>query len=309
MTLNVQGLLALILTGSLLCAAGPAPAIGVAKANGSFRLDNALIRGNSSLFEGSVLETSQIRSELVLERGARLVMMPDSRTRVYSSRAVLERGASQVRGSSGFALEAQSLRVIPSTGTSVAWVSLNPSRKVVVEAAGGPVEVKNAQDVLVARVLPGSAIEFSPQARASTATKMSGCLVKKGGRYFLTDSTTNVTAEIQGKDLDQQAGNRVEVTGSQVPGAVPAGGASQLVQALEVRQLGRGCTSPAGAAAAGAAGAAGAAAGGAAAAAGVSAGLSTAAVVAIVGGVAAAGTIGGMYAAGVFEDERPVSVR
>mgnify|MGYP000698822075 CR=1 FL=1 len=59
MKLNVQSLLALMLSCCLL-SAGPAPVIGVAKANGSFRLDSSLIRGNGSLFEGSEIGRAHV---------------------------------------------------------------------------------------------------------------------------------------------------------------------------------------------------------------------------------------------------------
>jgi len=102
------------------------------------------------------------------------------------------------------------------------------------------------------------------------------------------DRTTNVTMQVQGAGLEPEVGNLVEIVGTVNAAAPTVAGASQLIDVTSVKRL----TKSARPATAGAAGAAGAGAAGAAA-----GGLSTGAVVAIVGGVAAAGTIGGLAAA------------
>jgi len=93
--------------------------------------------------------------------------------------------------------------------------------------------------------------------------------------------------QLQGTGLEAEVGNLVEITGTVDPAPPTVAGASQLIDVTSVKRLTKGGR----AAGAGAAGAAGAGAAGAAA-----AGLSTGAVVAIVGGVVAAGTLGGLAA-------------
>ncbi len=63
-------------------------AIGVAKANGSFRVDSNPVVGNATLFEGNTLETSAASSELQLYSGIRMRLAPDSRGRVFGDRLV-----------------------------------------------------------------------------------------------------------------------------------------------------------------------------------------------------------------------------
>jgi hypothetical protein len=106
----------------------------------------------------------------------------------------------------------------------------------------------------------------------------------RDGKYFLTDCTTHVRVELQGPDVAKFLGKTVEITGSSIPGATPAAGASQLVQVATMKTASKaGCA----AGAPGAAGAAGHA-------------LSTGAAVAIVGGVVVGGTVIGLAAAGTF---------
>jgi hypothetical protein len=123
-------------------------------------------------------------------------------------------------------------------------------------------------------------------------TRVTGVIQKKGEHYLLTDEVTKITVEVRGMglsnvDLSKYVGKRVEVTGAMDPGATPVSDASQVVVAKEVRS-----DNKAVAAAAASGGTAGVAAGGAS---GTVAGVAVS-TVAIVGGVVAAATVGGLAA-------------
>jgi serine/threonine-protein kinase len=98
--------------------------------------------------------------------------------------------------------------------------------------------------------------------------------------------------QLQGAGLEAEVGNLVEITGTVDSAAPTVAGASQIIDVTSVKRL----TKRAAAAGAAGAGAAGAGAAGAGAAGAGAGGLSTGAIVAIVGGVAAAGTLGGLAA-------------
>jgi hypothetical protein len=121
-------------------------------------------------------------------------------------------------------------------------------------------------------------------------------VVNHGGRLVVTDETTNVIVEVYGAGVEKEVGNRVEVSGVSDPSATPVSEASQFVRAAKVTRLARGCVVRPGAATAGVGGAAGKTAGGGATG-GSALGSSTTTIVAIVGGVAAAATLGGLAAA------------
>ena len=260
------------------------PAIGLVVANGSFQLDHSSVRGTATLFDGNVIETNMTASQLQLRNGANLRLAADSRARVYESRLVLEKGIGQLE-SAKYRIEADSLR-IEADPASTARVQVVGPRQVVVAARDGSVRVSNSNGVLIARLDRGHAMTFEPQAGGAATTKVSGILALKDGKFILVDRVTNVTIQLQGAGLEAEVGKVVEITGTvdAQPPTVP--GASQLVDVTSMKRLTKTTRTGAGAAGAGAAGGAAAGAG--------SAGLSTGAIVAIVGGVAAAGTVGGL---------------
>ena len=325
---NLQQALVMPMIVSLLLSGVPlpaaSPAIGTVMTNGSFRMNNMTLRGNATLFEGSTLETAGTPSSVELASGARLTLGADSRGQIFGDHLVLERGQGDMAKTVGVRLQARGLTVQPETGDSTGRVRLAGANKVQVEVLKGSFRILNSNGLLVAKLIPGSAMAFEPQA-TSTLTRISGRLsVKAGGHMVMTDETTHVTMEVVGKDgvvskdLEKLAGQRVSINGALDPAAAPVSDASQLVRVSNVTLLAQAGAAPAGSASgasgtaggsaaggstAGGTGAGGAAAGGAAAggtAAGATAlgvGLTT---VAIVGGVAAAAVVGGLAASGAI---------
>jgi hypothetical protein len=280
------------------------PAIGIAKANGAFRVDQTGVYGNSTLFEGTAVETGKVISELHLQSGTEVILAAGSRSKVYRNHVVLEKGASQLKAVGTYGVEALGLHVTPIGSSSTIQVALNHPNHVQVAALAGSVQVANGQGVLVATIASGKALDLDPQAAGgAAAAHLTGCLQKTNGKFILTDETTNVTVEVQGAGLDAQAGNHVEIMGAMIPGATPAKGATQVTSVSKITRLGKGCGSKAGAAAAGKA-AGGAAAGGA-----TGAGISGA-TVAIIAGVGATGAVvGGLAAAGTFSSSKASASR
>ena len=238
-------------------------AIGIASAKGNFRIDNAAIAGNGTLFDGVIVETQRATGQLELNNGARLQLGINTRGKVFSNRLILEQGETQFRsGDQGkFGLEARTLHIIPADSTTVAHVSMVGASRVHVSALRGSLRVTNAGGVVVGALAAGSALEFEPQAGASAPSKLTGCVVSKDGRFFLTDETSGITVELRGAGLDKQAGNKVEIAGYQLPGVTPAepnyNNAGQVVQVSALKTLSKKCSLPAGVAAGAAAAAAG----------------------------------------------------
>jgi len=250
--------------------AAASDSIGVVRSNGGFLVDGSAIRGNATLFEGNVIETTATRSVLQLG-GVQITVGPESRVKVFRDH-----------------LEAGALRIAPTAKDSDLQVQ-TPGKRVDIAARAGSAEVRNSAGTLVAIVSPGNALTFEPQAAASTEFKMTGALQQKDGKFLLTDCTSKVTVELVGSDLAQYAGKTVEVTGSSIPGAPAATGTSHVVRVVTIKRASAGCPA---AAAAGAAG-----------------GLSKGATIAIIGGVAVGGTVGGLAAAGTFSSTPSVSVK
>lgn len=254
------------------------PAIGTVMAKGSFRLDNATVKGNATLFEGATIETAETGSSMELSSGARVTLSPESRGRFFGDHVVLERGQGRLDKTAGFHVEARGLTIQPETGNSTGRVLL-ASTRVQVAALTGSFRVLNASGMVVAKLPPGLTLAFEPQISSGPA-KLMGRLQIKNGHYLLTDETTNVTVELFGPGLAKQVGHRIEVTGSLDPTVTPVSDASEFIRATSVKPL-----AVSGAAAAGAAGG--------------SSGLAiSGTAIAIIGGVAAAAVVGGLAAAG-----------
>ncbi len=267
---------------------GANPAIGLVIVNGSFQIDHSNVRGSATLFDGNVIETKGASSQLQLSNGVNLRLASETRARVYGSRLVLEKGIGEVE-SVNYRIEADTLRVEADKPGATARVQITGPNRVLVAAHDGAVNVKNGQGVLIARLEKGREMIFEPQdASSTTVTKVSGILSIKDGKFIVIDRVTNVTMELRGTGLEAEVGNLVEITGTVDSAAPTVAGASQLIDVTSIKRLTK--SAKAGAAAAGAAGTG-------AAAAATAGGLSTGAIVAIVGGVAAAGTVGGLAAA------------
>lgn len=254
------------------------PAIGTVLATGSFRLDNATVRGNATLFEGATIETAETGSSMELSSGARVTLSPESKGRFFGDHVVLERGQGRLDKTAGFHIEARGLTIQPETGNATGRVLL-ASTRVQVAALTGSFRVLNASGMVVAKLPPGLTLAFEPQI-SSRPTKLMGRLQIKNGHYLLTDETTNVTVELFGPGLAKEVGHRVEVTGSLDPTVTPVSDASEFIRVTGVRPAPVSGAAPAGSAG----GSSGAAISGTA--------------IAIIGGVAAAAVVGGLAATG-----------
>ncbi len=277
-------------------AGAASPVIGTVVARGAFRMDNATVTGNATLFEGATIETATTGSALELTSGARVTLGTTTKGRVFGDRIVLERGKSRLDKAEGFRVEARGLLIQPETGNSTGRVELAGATRVEVAALTGTFRVLNSRGMVVARIATGSTLAFEPQS-INRPTHLTGRVVNRGGHYLLTDETTNVTVEVAGPNLDKVAGKRVELTGTLDPTATPVSDASQFIRVASVKPL------PGAATAAGAGGTAGGTAGGAV------GGLAVSGTaIAVIGGVAAAAVVGGLAAAGSLGNETPATV-
>jgi hypothetical protein len=269
-------------------------------------LDHAAVQGNGTLFEGSLIETGRNPGTLELSNGITMRFGSDSRGKIYRDHMVLERGAGEVEARKGFHVQTGILRVASDGDGGYGRVTLHGANKVQVASVRGNLRVTNEEGVLIAALRAGSALEFEPQGGgASAPASLTGCLVKQDGHYYLTDETARVTVELKGGRLEKLVGHKIEVTGAQVPAAVPAGSATQVIQVSDTKDAGKGCSGGAALAAAGGAAAGGAAAGGAAGATGAAVGAAVGTKAVLAGVIVAAAATG--TAVAVTSDEETLS--
>jgi hypothetical protein len=230
----VQPLIVSALVANLSLLPAATPAIGVVLSSGSVTVDNSVVPGNSTVFDGNTVETGATTSRLQLKNGKIAELGADTAARVYSDHMVLQRGFGETSGDYG--VEANTLRI---TGGS-ARVALM-GKTVEVAALGAPVVVSNSAGIQVANLLPGKALAFTPQeAGAMAPATMTGVVRKVGTNYVLTDTTSNVTVQLVGGGIEKLDKHMVTVTGTPAgPGTTPAAGATQVINVTNVTDQGK----------------------------------------------------------------------
>lgn len=151
--------------------------IGNASARGNLQVDSYLVKGNATLFDGSVVETGQASADLRLDLGTEILMSTESRATLYRDRVLLQKGESELAASSTYRLDAIGLRVTPNEPNSRGVVSLKSENTVEVAALSGSFAVTSDLGATLATVRPGHALLFdkkSDQGGAVPAATRSG---------------------------------------------------------------------------------------------------------------------------------------
>ena len=234
-----------LLVGAFLSVSAAPDAIGIATARGGFFMDRSPVQGNTTLFDGGVLETNSHPSVVRLQDGSEMRLGSSSRGRIYRDRLVLEKGEGQIDKASNFRFEALGLRILPDSSGTKARVALLSNQRVAVSALAGTLRVTTAEGTLVARLEPGRALEFEPQvAGAAAPFSVSGCVAADGSRFVLKDTTANVSFELRGQNLEQYAGQHVQITATELKGVEPGEGATQVIQVTRIYRLAGSCAVP-----------------------------------------------------------------
>jgi hypothetical protein len=234
-----------LLVGAYLSVSAAPDAIGIATARGGFFLDRSPVQGNTTLFDGGVLETNSYPSVVRLQDGSEMRLGSTSRGRIYRDRLVLEKGEGQIDKASNFRFEALGLRILPDSSGTKARVALLSNQRVAVSALAGTLRVTTAEGTLVARLEPGRALEFEPQvAGAAAPFSVNGCVAADGSRFVLKDATANVSFELRGQNLEQYAGQHVQITATELKGVQPGEGATQVIQVTRIYRLAGSCAVP-----------------------------------------------------------------
>ena len=187
--------------------------IGTASARGGMRVDNYAVKGNATLFDGSVVETDQASADLRINKGVEITMSAASRGVLYKDHIVLDRGQSEVTSSGSFQLEANGLRVVPTSPRSRGIVSVTSANTVEVASLDGNLGVTNGQGLTLANILPGTSLSFSMQAGNASDFSGVGLVSFDNGTYYLmTDANTKYILTC--KDSHSFVGDKVVVTGT-----------------------------------------------------------------------------------------------
>ena len=150
--------------------------IGTASVRGDMRVDGYAVKGDATLFDGTVVETGQASAVLRLDKGVEIKLATGSRGTLHRDRLVLE---------------ANGLQVTPSEPNSRGVVSMSDANTVEVAALTGGFRVTNNRGLLLASVHPGDALSFGAQQPGVPNTPgvvpmtLYGTLTKANGHYYL----------------------------------------------------------------------------------------------------------------------------
>jgi len=99
---------------ALACMVNGAPRyIGVVSTDGRFWVDSAGVAEHASIFEGSIVETTDAPATVPIGNTVRVLLDASSRAQCYADYALRERGRGQLDSGPTYRLEARTLRVMP----------------------------------------------------------------------------------------------------------------------------------------------------------------------------------------------------
>jgi len=191
---------------------GAAGILGFVYANGTYRIDGSTVRGNATVFDGSILETQESPARLQFGDGTHLWLASGSSVKFSPQVTTLLRGLVQLQGGEDHALSAGAIKVTPGPD-SIVRIMLESSGGAVVMPLGGIAKVSNARGIPVGNLAAGQAVRFAAYEGAAAAVESSGCIERRSDGFALTDSITNLTFQLEGRDLDKAAGKHIHLLG------------------------------------------------------------------------------------------------
>src|ERR1700684_4349125 len=168
MLVKFQSAIALLTCGCLVSVAASPSSVGFVVTNGQVEVDGSVVHGNSTLFQGSLIQARGTTSDLMFPGGSNLLLQPDSAVKVYREYAVLQRGGAIQRGA--HALVADGLKVSSLSPQGAVFVDVQDKSHLKVTAQSGAAEVRNPAGVVVARLEPGKALSLAIQASQPSTT-------------------------------------------------------------------------------------------------------------------------------------------
>ena len=161
--------------------------IGTASAYGDIRVDDSIVKGNATLFDGSVVETVKATANLRINKGTEITMAAGSRGTLYSDHIVLQQGETELVAPQSFQLHAAGIRVRSNEPGSRAVVAVKPDKTVEVASLNGSFGITNEHGIILANVVPGNPLSFAMQAATNNENFVgSGHVSFENNTYYLT---------------------------------------------------------------------------------------------------------------------------
>ena len=210
--------------------------IGTASARGDLRVDHYNVKGNATLFDGSVVETNLASADLRLNKGTEITMAAASRGTLYKDRIVLQQGQTELTSSGPYQVQANGIRVVPAGSYARGIVSMMPGKTVEVSSIDGNLKVSDGNGITLANIMPGQSLAFAMQAQAAPDSGEFygvGLVSFDNGTYYLT-TDANVKYVLTCTQPSKLVGAKVIVTGTLQGGTTAGNGSMLCVKSMEV---------------------------------------------------------------------------
>jgi len=224
----------LLVLSSATAATTASPALGYVTSRGNIVVDGLEVQGNATLFNGSEVAASAVRSDVQLKNGTSMYLAPGSKVRIYADTVVLEQGMTVVQHSPN-TLDVGGYRVTTRDAASAVQAEVGQSHIVTIGSRSGVAMVHNSTGVLLARLESGKALNFSPAPSSTTnAVRIQGVVSEHNGHLFLANHATGIDLELRAP-----AGSRLSDGDNVVIKGNLAGtdGAAPIVDVTEVAPL------------------------------------------------------------------------
>lgn len=232
------------------CAFAGTNVIGTVNARGDLRVDGYAVKGNATLFDGTVVQTGEASAAIRLKSGSQVTLATNSKGTLYSDRLVLQKGSTELEPSHAMVLQANGVNVTPVSANAKGTVTVNEDDKVEVASLTGSFRVTNDEGHVLANVESGKAYSFAaaqdqssqlpPAATPNGPVQMTlyGTLTKVGNHYYLNLPAPDIgyVYEVNGAGLEAFVGKPVVISGTVDVKMRPVGRANWVLMEQQVAE-------------------------------------------------------------------------
>jgi hypothetical protein len=221
----------------LMAVAGKARAqIGMVVSKGNFTVAGVRSAGTATIFDGDLVATSSVASQVHLSSGVDLMMSPNSSGSIFRDHINLVKGT--IAGNVGAQYRVASAGVVlqPTSSATRAEVQVADNR-VIVALPAGQADMLTAQGALLSHMVPGKVLSYqSLNGVDNKQVQALGVLDRQDGHYLIRDRFTNVVSELTGSVPASYLNKLVLVNGEMLSDKSTVSQVDRLVMVKQIKR-------------------------------------------------------------------------
>jgi hypothetical protein len=221
----------------LMAVAGKAQAqIGMVVSKGNFTIAGVRSAGTATIFDGDLVATGSVASEVHLSNGVDLMMSPNSSGSIFQDHVNLIKGTIAGKVGGQYRVASEGLVLQPTSSATRAEVQVADNR-VIVALPAGQADMLTAHGALVSHMVPGKVLSYQNVNGADDKVVQAlGVLDRQDGHYLIRDRFTNVVSELSG-DIPANYLNKLVLVNGELLSDKPT--VSQVDRLVMVKQIKR----------------------------------------------------------------------